>query len=410
VRLLHLALTLTSLAGCAAAARAGDHPDGGLADDGALPGDGAVGDGASPDAAVVDTCPTPTTAWTTVALPRVGVDVTRRHAVLQLTTGQPARVLSADAYGNGSFYNVLLVGLTPGNRATLYDNEYATSVRELAATSGDDPCAAYSDDYNGQLHVACAHLGERIAAPAISSSLAIARAGATLHLVYSPHGDALVYMPYADGPAAPETIATTWSMGPARVVVDAAGVVHVAFLSEKDNGSYTKPTHSLTYAVRRGGAWTTTVVDAEPWSGSDGDALALALDGGRPVIAYHHRGTRSLKVARGQADGSFALATLRAPIAGFDNDAAGEGVALATDCVGRVHLAYQRHFTTDPVPSQLLVGRLTAAGLVDEVALPDSTNLYVGQPHGLTFAIAPDGHAWVAAEYGSGTATYLATR
>ncbi|HLL25085.1 MAG TPA: hypothetical protein VK427_23280, partial [Kofleriaceae bacterium] len=138
--------------------------------------------------------------------------------------------------------------------------------------------------------------------------------------------------------------------------------------------------------------------------------------GGVPRIAYHHRATKSLKLAELDAAGNVSLRTLIAPDPAFSNDVVGQSIALASDCGGRLHVVYQRRISTDAQPNLLLAyARITATGLEHKQFLPMTSSTayqHYADAYGLDFYLAPDGKQYVAAQLNSifGHGLYVATR
>jgi hypothetical protein len=188
--------------------------------------------------------------------------------------------------------------------------------------------------------------------------------------------------------------------------VDASGTPHVAYASYTNEGR-----RLVVYATRGPNGWMhTTLLDEPAGDQTEADSVAMTLVGDQPAIAYHHLDTGSLDLARRESDGTFTTRELVTPPAGFPGDSAGLSIAMQLGCTGELHIVYSRTFTTDPVSPQLVYGRVTATGIVDEVALPDSHLMADFAPHGLAFYVAADGHQVVAAEATFGAATYYATR
>lgn len=424
-------LVLVIALGCSAARPSAPDPDAGDDSQGDAAVDGLTTDpdagdpDAAPADAFVDTCPSPSAAFVTDLPPTAGSNTTRRRAALQVDDAGGVRVFTSDYYGNGSFYEATLVqhtrGATAWSSGAIANAGIGSSIaRYFAATHGADPCIAYSNDYNGQLHLRCTSLGDRIVAPAISGALALARSGSTKHLVYEATSGTLVWQPYEDDPGTAEPIHQgAWSYGPSSVAVDGNGDVHVAYVvvAPPPSGSSTG-TRTLHYAIRQAGTWTEHTVDTDTWSGSSEEAstVSLVLAGTAPVIAFHHRSTRSLRLARRSAT-SFDVTTLLAPDAGFDNDRVGSSVALSTDCAARLHVVYQRSITTDAQPNLgLAYAQITGADvLVEKTMLPMTASTaykFASVAHGLAFTIDAEGRQYVAAQLNSifGPAVYFASR
>ena len=425
-------LLLVALAACSSARPSGTDVDASPGDD-ADPVVDAATDDAGGDAGVdapevVDTCTPPTAAFVTDLPPSPGANTTRRRAALQVTDAGAVRAFTSDLYQNGSFYQASIIqharGATSWSQGAVAGGGIGLSVgRYLATTSGGDPCLAYSYDYDGTLHLKCASANDRTLAPAVAGALAMARHAGDLHLVYEDAARALVHLRFDGDPQPASTIhASAWVYGASSLAVDAGGGLHLAYVViEPPPSGASAGTRTVRYGVKPpGGAWTTEVVDTDSWSGSseEADAVSLALVAGAPVIAYHHRATRALKLAERTSGGgtTWARRTLLAPDAAFENDSVGQAVALASDCAGRLHLVYQRNLATDAQPNLALAyAQVTATGLEHRQFLPmTASTAYRFSPtrHGLGFVVGADGTQTVAAQIGGifGTALYVASR
>jgi hypothetical protein len=402
---------LLALAGCSHAVANHDVDANGTGVD-AAGGDATGGlDAALVDAA--DTCPPPTGAFSRDLPPGPGTDTTRSHAILQVTPSGP-RVLVSDYYANGSFFDANLNALarTAPNtwaKSSVADGGIAFSIaRELAATGGSDPCIAYSNDYDGSLHLRCSSTSDRTLAPGVESTLAMTASGTTKHLVYGNASGALVYQTFDASPGPVETIdASAWTIAETQIAADAGGDIHVAYISYPvPQTGETTHKRTIYHAVRHAGAWTRELVVADQYTTGTAEStngLALVIDGA-PTIAYHGRSDRSLRLARRDSAGNWSSAVLVAADPGFPNDDVGAGVALQSDCAGRVHVVYQRNLSTDNHPNvQLAYARIDGANLIDGSLLPPygSDVGYVAVPFSLGFVVGADGNQYVSAQVAS---------
>ena len=424
---------LLFLVACSSARPAGDHVDASTTGDpdatagnDAESGDAASTDAPPADAMIVDTCMPPTAAFVTDLPPTAGTNTTRRRAQLQVTDAGAIRAFTSDSYQNGSFYDANIVqhtrGATGWTQGSVANGGLGLSIgRYMATIGGADPCLAYSKDYDGTLHLKCASTTDRTLAPTVRGALAIVAHGANKHLVYENSAGALVHQLFDGDPQPTTTIhPSAWVFGPSSLAVDAAGNLHLAYVVIEPPPSGTSVgTRTVRYATRAAGAaaWTTEAVEGDTWSGSseEADSVSLALVNGAPVIAYHLRASKSLRLAERTATG-FAKRTLLAPDPAFDNDAVGKSVALASDCTGRLHVVYQRYLTTDAQPNLgLAYAQITATGLEHRAFLPMTASTafrFNGPRHSLGFVVGADGKQYVAAQIGGiyGTALYVASR
>lgn len=376
--------------------------------------DGAVdarGDGARIDA--FDACPPASAPFIYDAPPAPGTDTARTNAVLQVSAAGPS-VITSDFWQNGSLMDAWVDAFSrtaplTWQRTQVAENGNAFSMgRQLAA---DAACIAYSNDYDGTLHLQCG-LDDRTLAPQVDSSLSIIASGTTQELVYAANG-ALVEQPFDTDPGTATSIdAGAWTYGPTALALDAAGDLHVAWIAFDQAG-----TRTIFHAARHAGTWTKQIVDTDTWTDTTdgGPEVAIAITD-RVVVAYHSRARRSFVVARRDPAGTFAKATLIAADPGFPSDDVGAGIALATDCMGRVHAIYQRDLSTDGHPNLgLAYGEITDSGLVARSYLSPAGSTaysYSPAPYSLGFVIGADGHQYVAAEIGGiyGTDVYFAMR
>lgn len=421
-------LVVMLLVACSSARPAADEPDPDAAteSDAQPTGDAASADAPPADAMIVDTCTPPTAAFVTDLPPTAGTNTTRRRAQLQVTAAGAIRAFTSDTYQNGSFSDANIIqharGANGWTQGSVANGGIGLSIgRSMATLGGTDPCLAYSYDYDGTLHLRCASTTDRTLAPTVRGALAIAEHGANKHLVYENASGALVHQLFDGDPQPTTTIhASAWVFGPSSLAIDAAGTLHLAYVVIEPPPSGTSVgTRTVRYATRAASAttWTTEAVEADTWSGSseEADTVSLALVNGAPVIAYHLRASKSLRLAERTGTG-FARRTLLAPDPAFENDAVGKSVAIASDCVGRVHVVYQRYLTTDAQPNLgLAYAQITANGLEHRAFLPMTASTafrFNGPRHSLAFTVGADGKQYVAAQIGGiyGTALYVATR
>lgn len=394
----------------------GGSSSGGSASGGSGTGGGG-GTGGQPD-----TCPMSNAAWELDYPDPPGANTTRNHAVLQVpSTGSP-RVLAVDMYQNGSFYDANLRrfernGPQSWSVQGIANGGLGLSVaRSLGVTHGDDPCVAYTLDYDGTLHLKCDSAGDLTIAPSASSGVSIGEIGTAKLVVFNEGGDTLRAVTVDPTADVPVTIDSAWVMGATSLQVDDLGVPHLAYVaSESGADGALRRVH---YATRNGGVWSTDTVETDVWSGNpsnEGDSVSLALVDGSPVIAYHHRQDRSLKLARHDGAG-WVTTTLDEPQPGYPNDVAGRSVALQVDCLDRVRVVYERIYTTDVQPNlHLFHAEIVGDALVSPKAFPMTASTaykFFSAPHGLGYFVDEDGTEHVSAELGSiyGRAVYYATR
>ncbi len=196
-------------------------------------------------------------------------------------------------------------------------------------------------------------------------------------------------------------------MGATSLSIDSVGTPHVAYVASGSSGE-----RWVRYATRTNGAWASETVALDNWTGNptnEGDSVSLELVDDEPVIAYHRRSSRSVELARRVA-GSFVSVTLETPPVGFPSDTAGRSLVLQSDCMGRLHIAYGRVFTTDPDNVRLFVARIENNALVDAAAVSG-----MGSPpfypavDSLGFIVGPAGEQTLTARTSTRT-TYFATR
>jgi hypothetical protein len=394
-------------------ARTGPEADGSTPDssDKTGPGDSATKDGGTPD-----TCPLASGPFElNPAPPKPGSNTMRGHVALAVPANGPAMVYTQDYFSNGSFYEANLTRLTRSGSGwkeeQVAKEEYGYSIASgLAATGGSDPCVAYTDDYDQNLHVRCSSLPDRVVAPFDNGSVAMAEVtSGPKQLVYTNSGT-LYWVSVTPDPA-PEIIGSAGPFAPS-MVVDAAGVPHVAFRDGDGPG--------ISYATRVGNTWAIEKVDDDVDIGSLAHLhqalVSLRLVGGKPVIAYQHRGTRSMRLAV-KSGSTFTVSTLDAPpVSGSEDDLIGEGVALQVDCMDRLHVVYHRNVATDPTPNvNLFYARIVDGKITDRQALPLATTSTLSasrRASSLAFVVGKDGRQYVAAELSgiSGLALSYATR
>jgi hypothetical protein len=392
--------------------------DSGPADGGAT--DGETGDGG--DAGKPDTCPVAQGAFVADTPPGPGAYTKRDYAVLQVPSMGGPRVYASQLYQNGSFYDATLQRLTrtgPGmwQAQSIASGGLGLSVaRSLAVTHGADPCVTYTYDYNGTLRLVCASLSDRVIAPKANGALAMGDFGAAKQVVYEDgSADTLFWVEVNPTAGTPEPIENAWSFAGAAMQVDAQGKPHVVYATLTPG---TPNVRTVRYATRGQNGWTKETIDTDTWSGSmeEGVSVSMVLAAGEPVVAYHHRSTRSLKLARRGMNG-WTPKTLAAPPMGYPNDTVGRSVALAVDCMNRLHVVFQRDFTTDPTPNlRLYEAAIVNDALVAPMMLPMTAStaftFYGNRPFGLSFFVGPGGKQLVSAELGSiyGPAIYFAER
>jgi len=383
-------------------------------------GSGSGGDGGS--GGQPDTCPTPSAPFEVDEPAWPDAETLRDRAVLQVPTVGNVRVFAVDNdHSNPPNYTATLKRFEHDGPQSWSVQSGAsgglgsTMANSLAVTHGDDPCVAYIYDYQGTLELECDSGTDLTIAPSASSGVAIGEIGTAKLVVYNDGGATLrsvIVDPTAD---VPDTIDASWVIGATSMEIDSLGTAHLAYVAFEPGGVQRR----VHYATRTGGIWSTeTVADDDTWTGNpsvEGDSVSLALVSGSPVIAYHHRAERSLKMARRDGVG-WATVTLDAPQPGYDNDFAGRSVALQVDCLDRLHVAYQRYYTPDVQPNLgLFYAQIVGDALVAPEAFPltatPSFDLY-GVVHGLSFFIDDTGGQFVAASIGGASyrATYFATR
>ncbi len=392
--------------------------DGGLAGAGGSAGnDGGLAGAGGAGGAPTDTCPVPTGAFQFDGPPGPGANTTRHRAVLQVPSSGPASVFTSQLFQNGSFYSADLErldhdGVKSWSAHGVANGGIGLSIaRSLATTHGADPCVAYTYDYDGTLHLQCKSLSDRVIAPKAGSAVAMAATGGVQQVIYGD-GGTLHWVEVNGTAGQPETIDSAWELGSSSMVLDASGVAHVAYVTLESN-----KTRTVHYATRTSSGWKIEKVADDTWGSSadTGDTVSIVLDAGQPVIAYYLRSTKSLHLAQHTSNG-FSSVTLASPPSGHPNDSVGHSVALANDCMGRLHVVFQRSFTTDPTPNlRLYYADIENDKLVTPVMLPLTASTafhFYGSTQGLSFYVAPDGKQYVAAEIGGvyGSAIYFASR
>ena len=378
---------------------------------------GAGGAGGQPD-----TCPIPNAEFEVDGPAWPDADTLRDHAVLQIPTAGNPRVFAVDNdHSNPPNYTAALkrfehdAPLSWSEQSVASGGLGSTMASSLAVTHGDDPCVAYIYDYQGTLHLKCDSGTDLTIAPSASSGIAIGEIGATKLVVFNDGGDTLRSVVVDQTADVPDTIDTAWVIGATSMVIDSLGTAHLAYVAFEAGGAQRR----VHYATRSGGTWSAeTVIDDDTWTGNpsfEGDSVSLALVAGSPVIAFHHRAERSLKLARPDGVG-WAVVTLDAPQPGYPNDFAGRSVALEVDCLDRLHVVYQRYYTPDVQPNLgLFHAQITGDTVVAPEALPLTATpsfMFYGAVHGLSFFIDDDGSQFVAASIGGANfrTTYFATR
>jgi hypothetical protein len=249
---------------------------------------------------------------------------------------------------------------------------------QLAATADGTLCVAYLGT-SAALHVACEGAQDRSVAPRVDSSISIVKIGGTAGLAYLGQDnslDGLLWQQFDGGafdgnPGPAELVDGAYSsIGTTSIAVDSGGEPHVAYEVFPGSGPNTR---IIYHAYRHGGSWTRELVDQEtayPGSIFYAAALSMVIDGDQPVIAYGHHSSRTLRLARRLATGTFDVHTLVAADPGYPNDTVGLAVQLQRDCAGQLLLVYQRNLSTDAANIGLTYARLTDAGLVDQQFLP----------------------------------------
>jgi hypothetical protein len=203
-------------------------------------------------------------------------------------------------------------------------------------------------------------------------------ANGDLHLCFATAvgastGAGIAYLRVGPG-REPETIDAD-GVGRCSIAVDAAGVVHVAYLSR----------FGLRHATRATDGWRPSTVDAQALVGitrTDGPALALAADGA-PRIAYR-------RLADG---GSAAIALAERVPAGWRFDLSGIRAlvgprSLAVDADGASRLA-----TVDELGQAAIAWRRASAGWVRQASISLAPSRGDGPP----IDVAPDGSARIVA-------------
>lgn len=391
---------------------AGGSGFGGAAGSGGAGGAGTGGT-AGAGGATSDTCPVPTGVFQ-VDRPPGPEQSALDHTVLQVPSSGPAGVLTGKVidyvgYSQSELDRLDHDGPNNWSRTTLWlGNKLGGVVPDsVAATDGADPCAAYIEDYNRTLHMQCTSLSDRVIAPHATASVSMADAGGIQQVVYVDK-DTLHWVKVNGTAGQPETIDTAWQFGSTSMAVDASGTPHVAYVTlQEDN------TRTVHYATRTSSGWQTETVADDTSSSLSSDSLSMVLVGGQPVIAYYLCSTRSLHLARHTSQG-FSSVTLEAPAPGYPGDKVGQSVVLQADCMGRLHVVFQRSLTTDPTPNLGLYyadidanDKLVAPTMLPRI--PNTPLAFMATTDGLSFYIAPDGKQYVAAEL-DGPAIYFASR
>jgi len=235
-------------------------------------------------------------------------------------------------------------------------------------------------------------------------------------VIFNEGGDTLRAVTVDPTADVPVVIDTAWVMGATSLEIDALGVPHLAYVASESGEDGTE--RRIHYATRSGGVWSTETVETDVWSGNpsnEGDSVSLALVDGSPVIAFHHRQDRSLKLAR-LDPGGWTTTTLDAPQPGYPSDVAGRSVALRVDCMDRIRVVYERIYTTDVQPNlHLFHAQIVGDALVSPEAFPMTASTsfkFFSAVHGLGYFVDETGTEHVSAELGSiyGRAIYYATR
>jgi len=214
-------------------------------------------------------------------------------------------------------------------------------------------------------------------------ALAVDPAG-NLHVCFTREAGGIQYLLAGPG-REPETVDAD-GQGQCSIAVDAAGGVTLAYLSR----------FGLRQAVREGGRWRASTVDAEAIVGArrfDGPALALAPDGA-PRIAYRRvvAGRVALAVAsRAQAGWRFDLTAIQGLVGPR---------SLAVDAGGRSWLA-----THDELGQATIVWRRDDAGWSVQHTQSLAPNRGDGPPIALDASGVPRTAAWQRA--GTAGATVL---
>jgi len=142
-------------------------------------GNGSGGSGSGGAGGQADTCPMTDAAWALDYPEPPSAKTTRNHAVLQVPSAGDPRVFAVDRYQNGSFHDANLRrfehnGPQSWSVQGIANGGIGLSVaRSLAVTHGDDPCVAYTFDYDGTLHLKCDSAGDLTIAPSASSGVSI---------------------------------------------------------------------------------------------------------------------------------------------------------------------------------------------------------------------------------------------
>lgn len=360
----------------------------------------------------MDTCPVPTGEFT-VDSPTTSSGY--YAAVLQVpATGAP-RIFATEIGGGGKAILQLSRKAPKSWETTPILSAFSTS---MAVTHGADPCLAYLYDYNWTLRLECASLSGRTIAPNAGGSLAMGHFGAAKQVIYSGANSSLYWVEVNPTAGTPEAIDKSPSgFGTSAMQVDASGRPHVVYAVHDRNG-VPQNIRTIRYAVRREGVWTKETIDTDilpsGTSLADGVSLSLVLVSGQPVIAYSHGSTRSLRFARRGVNG-WTTKTLSVPPAGFPDDSVGQSVALSVDCMDRLHVVFQRSFSTDPWPKNNLFRAIIADDKLTAVAampIGPETGTLSRDPYGLSFHVAADGRQTVAARIAGnlGSRIYFAHR
>lgn len=260
--------------------------------------------------------------------------------------------------------------------------------------SGPDGCVLYTD---GMARFSC---GGRTLPGDLG--LALAYRDGVRHALFAASKSGLYYVTLDGGE--PEKIDTAWTVGATSLAVDAAGTPHVAYDTLEPVAGMPGGTRTIKYARRGAKGWEIETLDRDTWTDSSPNSsvsLALASDG-RPNVAYHHRLTRSLRLAERPAGAAaFAKSTLANPERADDD--VGRAVALQFDCAGRRHLAYSRLVAPDSDLMGLWYAQIDGGALRAPEALParpspalNKMKFYGGAASALAFHIAPDGRQWIA--------------
>ncbi len=381
---------------------------------------------------VVNVRPRPTgpgQAFVRETVPHGGV-AWRQHALLQFAGGDVRLIV--DDYFTGSAAYGELKALTRDGTATwdtqylVTQNFYQLFADHVAVDTSSDGCVAYSA-YTSALRLKCGAV-DRVIAASMHGGLAMTHTNSAKHFVYWVlSGSARLRWQRVDADVgSAEQIhalpaGSALQYGASSVAVDGAGNVHVAFVVfEQTANNVTRHNRAIHYAVRRGGTWSTQIVETDRSRIVEADAVSIAIAGGRPVIAYHLRAARSLRLATIQPSGAITRTTLLAASPQnvpdeLTGDDVGQAVALRVDGSGRLHLAYQRRLATDPDNFGIAVARINGTTLADNVLLPPWGGYcaFNSKRYGLGFLIASDGRQFVSGQTSPGgcnSSAYFAAR